>query len=111
MVDVPEGETQRVRAGAHADLWSGIVRAACTLAELEPALRPMLFETVLPDWRPEAVVGAVAAGPLKSQVRLDFDAVLRVIARLANDRLSAGRGRPKQQRPSRNTDCKFPRRS
>jgi serine O-acetyltransferase len=51
-------QTQRVRAGG-TDLWSGIVRAACTLAELEPALRPMLFETVLPDWRPEAIVGAV----------------------------------------------------
>jgi serine O-acetyltransferase len=59
MVDVLEGETQRVRCGADAGLWSGIVRTACTLAELEPALRPMLFETVLPDWRPEAIVGAV----------------------------------------------------
>lgn len=59
MTELVIGETQRVRAGGDADLWSGIVRAACTLAESEPALRPVLFETVLPDWRPEAIVGAV----------------------------------------------------
>jgi serine O-acetyltransferase len=59
MAELVMGETQRVHAAGDMDLWSGIVREACTLAEREPALRPMLFETVLPDWRPEAIVGAV----------------------------------------------------
>ena len=57
MTEVLEGEPPLAHAGD--DLWSAIVRAACTLAEREPSLRPVLFETVLPDWRPESIVGAV----------------------------------------------------